>query len=166
MSSVATTFGSIFWVWKLAEKINKFKQIVLDTINKLRSKTKDQMRKPYLKIPKKNAAINRRFKHVEGNIDLLIASRKLENGPTAEGLDSVFILKKIDIICNVTDDNREVSNDTFISGLVHGNPIPFSLKSPEFSNDINRHFQQDFVNDFNSAVETAQTKLMGIISEL
>ena len=40
------------------------------------------------------------------------------------------------------------------------------MKSPEFRNDVNRHFQEDFINNFNSAIETADTKLMGNISEL
>ena len=33
-------------------------------------------------------------------------------------------------------------------------PIPFFVESPELSNDVNRHFQEDFINNFNSAVET------------
>ena len=49
---------------------------------------------------------------------------------------------------------------------MHGNTIAFFVESSEFSNDVNRHFQEDFVNNFNSAIETAETKLMGNISEL
>ena len=40
------------------------------------------------------------------------------------------------------------------------------MESPELSNDVKRHFQKDFINDFNSAIETAETKLMGNICEL
>ena len=40
------------------------------------------------------------------------------------------------------------------------------MESPELSNDVKRHFQEDFINDFNSAIETAETKLMGNICEL
>ena len=40
------------------------------------------------------------------------------------------------------------------------------MESPEFSNDVHRHFQENFINNFNSAIETAETKLMGNISEL
>ena len=86
--------------------------------------------------------------------------------PTAEGLDPFFILKTTDTVGNVNDYNWEVSDNTFSSELVHETPIPFFVKSPEFSNDVNRHFQEDFINNFNSAIETADTKLMGNISEL
>ena len=40
------------------------------------------------------------------------------------------------------------------------------MESPELSNDVKRHFQEDFINDFNSATETAETKLMENICEL
>ena len=40
------------------------------------------------------------------------------------------------------------------------------MGSPEPSNDAYRHFQEDFINNFNSAIETAETKLMGDICEL
>ena len=40
------------------------------------------------------------------------------------------------------------------------------MESPELSNDVKRRFQEDFINDFNSAIETAETKLMGNICEL
>ena len=40
------------------------------------------------------------------------------------------------------------------------------MGSPEPSNDANRHFQEDFINNFNSVIETAETKLMGNICEL
>ena len=43
---------------------------------------------------------------------------------------------------------------------------PFFVGSPEPSNDAYRHFQEDFINNFNSAIETAETKLMGNICEL
>ena len=96
----------------------------------------------------------------------MIPSGKLENRPTAKVLDSFFILKTADTICNVNDNNREVSDNKFSSELVHGTTIAFFVESPEFSNDVNRHFQEDFINNFNSAIETAETKLMGNISEL
>ena len=40
------------------------------------------------------------------------------------------------------------------------------MGSSEPSSDANRHFQEDFINNFNSAIETAETKLMGNICEL
>ena len=40
------------------------------------------------------------------------------------------------------------------------------MESPEFSNDVNRHFQEGFINNFHSSIETAETKLMGNISAL
>ena len=40
------------------------------------------------------------------------------------------------------------------------------MESPELSTDVKRHFQEDFINDFNSAIETAETKSMGNICEL
>ena len=40
------------------------------------------------------------------------------------------------------------------------------MESPGLSNEVNRHFQEDFINNFNSAIETTETKLMGNISEL
>ena len=100
------------------------------------------------------------------NIDLLIPSGKLGNRPTAKGLDAFFILKKADAICNVNDDNREVSGDTFNSELVHRTRIAFFVESPEFSKDVNRHFQEDFIDTFNPVIEAAETKLLGNISEL
>ena len=96
----------------------------------------------------------------------MIASAKLENWPTAKELDSFFILKKTDTICNVNDDNREILGDTFSSELVHGTPIPFFVKSPELSNNINRYFQEDIINNFNSTIEPAEAELMRDISEL
>ena len=149
----------------MVEKINKFKQIVVDTIIKLWSKNK----RPDAETIFKDIQRNFNFwtiKDVKRNIDLLIASGKLENRPTAKGLDSFFIVKTANIIRNVNDDNREVSDNIFSSELVHGTPIPFFVESPKFSNDVNRHFQEDFINNFNSAIETAKTKLMGNISEL
>ena len=96
----------------------------------------------------------------------MIASGKLENWPTAKRLDSFFILWTADTICNVNDGNKEVSDNIFSSELVRVTPIPFFVESPEFSNDVHRHFQRNFINNFNSAIETAETKLMGNISEL
>ena len=66
------------------------------------------MQKPYLKIYKKNAATNWTIKDVKGNTDLLIASEKLENQPTAKGLDPFFILNTAEIVGNVNDYNGEV----------------------------------------------------------
>ena len=40
------------------------------------------------------------------------------------------------------------------------------MESPGLSNEVNRHVQEDFINNFNSAIETTETKLMGNISEL
>ena len=140
----------------MVEKINKFEQIVVDTIIKLRSKNKRPDAETIFKDIQRNVATNWTIKDVEHNIDLLIASGKLENRPTAKGLDSFFIVKTANTICNVNDDNREVSDNTFSSELVHGTPKPFFVASPEFSNDVNRHFQEDFINDFNSSIETAE----------
>ena len=81
-------------------------------------------------------------------------------------MDSLFIQKTTDAVGNVNDYNGEVSGKTFSSELVHESPIPFFVGSPGLSNDVNRHFQGDFINNFNSAIETAQTKLMGNISKL
>ena len=71
---------------------------------------------------KKNAATNWAVKDVEGNIDILITSGKLENRPTAKTLNSVFILKTTDTTDNINDYNGEVSNNTFTSELVHRTP--------------------------------------------
>ena len=81
-------------------------------------------------------------------------------------MDSFFILKTTDTIVNVNDCNGEISDNTASSELVHEIPISFFMESPELSNDVNRHFQEDFRNNFNSAIETAETKLMGNICEL
>ena len=81
-------------------------------------------------------------------------------------MDSSFILWTADTICNVNDGNKEVSDNIFGSELVRATPIPFFVESPEFSNDVHRHFQENFINNFSSAIETAETKLMGNISEL
>ena len=40
------------------------------------------------------------------------------------------------------------------------------MKSPELSNNINRYFQEDIINNFNSTIEPAETELMRDISEL
>ena len=40
----------------------------------------------------------------------------------------------------------------------------FFVDSPELSKDVNRNLQEDFINNFNSAIETAQPKLLGNIS--
>ena len=80
-------------------------------------------------------------------------------------MDSFFILKTIDTVGNASDYNGEVSDNTFSSELVHETPIPLFVEIPELSNDVNRHFQEDFINSFNSAVKTVETKLMGNICE-
>ena len=92
----------------------------------------------------RNTATNWTIKDVERNIDLFVASGKLENRPTAKGLESFFIVKTTHTIYNVNDDNREVSNNTFSSELVHEIPMSFFVESPEFSNDVNRHLQENF----------------------
>ena len=72
-----------------------------------------------------------------------------------------------DTICNVNDDNREASDNTFSTELVHGTSIPFFVESPEFSIDVNRHFhKRTFIINFNSTIGTAETKLMEKIREL
>ena len=96
----------------------------------------------------------------------MIACEKLENRSTAKSLDSFFILKTTDTVGNANDYNGELSGNTFSSELVHETPIPFFVESPGLSNEVNRHFQEDFINNFNSAIETTETKLMGNISEL
>ena len=40
------------------------------------------------------------------------------------------------------------------------------MKSLEFSKDVSKHFQEDFMSNSNSGKETAETKLMGNISDL
>ena len=90
----------------MVEKINKFEQIVVYAIIKLRRKNKRPDSEIIFKDIQRNTATNWTVKDVEGNIDLLIASAKLENWPTAKGLDSFFILKRADTICNVSDDNK------------------------------------------------------------
>ena len=75
-------------------------------------------------------------------------------------------MKTTDTIVNVNDCNGEISDNTASSELGHEIPISFFMESPELSNDVNRHFQEDFRNNFNSAIETAETKLMGNICEL
>ena len=92
----------------------------------------------------------------------MIASGKLENRATAKRLDAFFTLKDWHNMSRMT---TEVSDDTFSSKLVHGTPIPFFVESPEFRNDVNRHFLEDFINNFNSAIETVETTLVNI-SEL
>ena len=74
----------------MAEKINNFEKIVLDTIIKLRSKKNKTDAETIFEGIERNAATNWTFKDVEGTIDLLIASRKLENRPTAKRLTSFF----------------------------------------------------------------------------
>ena len=75
-------------------------------------------------------------------------------------------MKTTDTIVNVNDCNGEIADNTASSELVHEIPISFFMESPELSNDVNRHFQEDFRNNFNSAIETAETKLMGNICGL
>ena len=96
----------------------------------------------------------------------MIASGKLENQRTDKRSDSFFILKTTDTVGNTNDYNREVSDNTSSFELVHETPIPFFMESPEFSSDVNRHFQEGFINNFHSSIETAETKLMRNISEL
>ena len=93
----------------------------------------------------RNAATNWAVKDVEGNIDLLITSGRLENRSTAKGLDSFFILTTTDTIDNINNYNGEVSKNTFSSELVHGTPMAFFVESPEFSNDVSKQFQEDFI---------------------
>ena len=92
----------------------------------------------------RNAATNWAMKDVEGNTDLFIGSGKLENWSTAKELDSFFILKTTDTIDNINDYNGEVSNNTFSSEL-YGTPIAFFVESPEFSNNVSKQFQEDFI---------------------
>ena len=61
----------------------------------------------------RNAPTYWTLKDEEDNIDLLIGAGKLENQPTVKFLDSFFILKMTDTICNAIDSNREISDDTF-----------------------------------------------------
>ena len=57
----------------MVEKINKFEQIIVDTITKLRNKSKLPDAETIFKDMQKNTATNWTIKEVEGNIDLLIA---------------------------------------------------------------------------------------------
>ena len=150
----------------MVEKINKFEQIVVDTIIKLPIKNKRQDAETIFQDIQINAATNWTIKDVEGNIDFLIASGKLENQRTDKRSDSVFILKTTDTVGNANDYNGEDSDNTSSSELVHETPIPFFMESSKFSNDVNRHFQEGFINNFHSSIETAETKLMGNISAL
>ena len=92
----------------MVEKINKFQQIFVDRITKLQSKNKRPDAETIFKDIQKNAATNWTIKDVKGNTDLLIASEKLENQPTAKGLDPFFILNTAEIVGNVNDYNGEV----------------------------------------------------------
>ena len=74
----------------MAEKINNFEKIVLDTIIKLRSKKNKTDAETIFEGIERNVATNWTFKDVEGTIDLLIASGKLENRLTAKRLTSFF----------------------------------------------------------------------------
>ena len=150
----------------MVEKINKFEQIVVDTIIKLPIKNKRQDAETIFQDIQINAATNWTIKDVEGNIVFLIASGKLENQRTDKRSDSVFILKTTDTVGNANDYNGEDSDNTSSSELVHETPIPFFMESSKFSNDVNRHFQEGFINNFHSSIETAETKLMGNISAL
>ena len=141
----------------MVEKINKFDQIVIDTIIKLRSENKRPDAETIFKDIERNVTTNWTLKDVGSNMNLLVASGKLENRPTAKALDSFFISRKTGKIYNINDDKREVSGDTFSSELVHGTPAPFFVESPEFSTIVNRHSQHDFINSFNSAIETAES---------
>ena len=106
----------------MVEKINKFQQIAVDTVIKLPSQNKRPDVETIFKDIQRNAATNWAVKDVEGNIDLLITSGRLENRSTAKGLDSFFILKTTDTTDNINDYNGEVSNNTFTSELVHRTP--------------------------------------------
>ena len=129
----------------MVEKINKFQQIAVDTIIKLPSKNKRPDVETIFKDIQRNAATNWAVKDVEGNIDLLITSGRLENRSTAKGLDSFFILTTTDTIDNINNYNGEVSKNTFSSQLVHETPMAFFVESPEFSNDVSKQFQEDFI---------------------
>ena len=129
----------------MVEKINKFQQIAVDTIIKLLSKNKRPDVETIFKDIQRNAATNWAVKDVEGNIDLLITSGRLENRSTAKGLDSFFILTTTDTIDNINNYNGEVSKNSFSSELVHGTPMAFFVESPEFSNDVSKQFQEDFI---------------------
>lgn len=48
---------------------------------------------------------------------------------------------------------ENVLYDTFSSEMVHGNQKPFSAKSRKFRNDVNRHLQEGFINNFNCSIE-------------
>ena len=72
----------------------------------------------------------------------------------------------MDTVGNANDYNIEVSGNTFSSEIVHETPIPFFVQIPELGNDVNRHLQEDFINNFNCVIETAETKLMENISYL
>ena len=52
-------------------------------------------------------------------------------------------------------------DDAFSSQSVYKTSIPFFVGSPQFSNAVNRHFQENFINNFNSGIEASETKLMG-----
>ena len=63
----------------MVEKINKFEQIFVDTITKLRSKNKKPDAETIFKDIQKNAATKWTIKDVEGNIDCIWEARKLAN---------------------------------------------------------------------------------------
>ena len=63
----------------MAEKINKFEQIFVDTITKLRSKNKKPDAETIFKDIQKNAATKWTIKDVEGNIDCIWEARKSAN---------------------------------------------------------------------------------------
>ena len=88
----------IHFEWEnIVEKLNNFEQIVLDTIIKLQKQKQNNKRpdvETIFKDIERNAATYWTLKDEEDNTDLLIASRKLENWPTAKVLDSFFILEK------------------------------------------------------------------------
>ena len=68
-----------------------------------------------------------------------------------------MILKKTDTICNA----MMTIDDAFSSQSVYKTSIPFFVGSPQFSNAVNRHFQENFINNFNSGIEASEIKLMG-----
>ena len=63
----------------MVEKINKFEQIFVDTITKLRSKNKKPDAETIFKDIQKNAATKWTIKDVEGNTDCIWEARKSAN---------------------------------------------------------------------------------------
>lgn len=70
--------------------------------------------------------------------------------------ESYKINQQSKVWCHAIDDNNKV----------HGNPIPFSVKTSESTGDVRKHFKYDLKYNFNSVIETAKTKSMGNMSSL